>query len=75
MTERKVPALLKAKVSTTDEVTMTLMKGIQKGYMVLSEFENDMTYTVVKVFPKESSAKAYAGDQQIIKVDVVRDFT
>lgn len=75
MTERQVPALLKAKVTPTDEVTTTLIKGLQKGFMILSEFENEMPHVVVKVFPKESSAKAYAGDQQIIKVNVVRDFS
>jgi hypothetical protein len=75
MIERQVPALLKAKFTATDEVTTTLTKGLQKGYMILSEFENDMSHVVVKVFPKESSAKAYAGDQQIIKVNVVREFT
>jgi hypothetical protein len=75
MTERQVPALLKAKFTAVDEVSVSLSKGIQKGFMVLSEFENDMPHVVVKVFPKESSAKAYAGDQQIVKVNVVRDFT
>jgi hypothetical protein len=75
MSERKVPALLKANFTATDEVSVTLSKGLQKGYMVLSEFEKEMPHVVVKVFPKESSAKSYAGDQEIIKVNVVRDYT
>lgn len=72
--ERQVPALLKAKVSIEDQVAVTKVTGMKTGYMVLSEFENELGYVTAKVFPRESSAKAYAQDQEIIEVDIVRKF-
>jgi hypothetical protein len=71
---KQVPALLKAKVSLEDQVSVTKTIGMKTGYMVLSEFETELGYVTAKVFPKESSAKAYAQDQQIIEVDVIRKF-
>jgi hypothetical protein len=72
--ERQVPALLKAKVSIEDQVAITKITGMKTGYMILSEFENELGYVTAKIFPKESSAKAYAQDQQVIEVDVIRKF-
>jgi hypothetical protein len=74
MSERQVPALFKAKIDTTDEVAVKLTPGKKTGYMILSEFENDMEFVVTKVYPRESTAKASADGQQIIKVDVLRVF-
>lgn len=69
-----MPALLKAKVSIEDTVAVSKTVGMKTGYMVLTEFENELGYTTAKVFPRESSAKAYAQDQQIIEVDIIRKF-
>lgn len=74
MRERQVPALLKAKVDATDEVAIKLTPGKRTGYMIQSEFENDMNYVVAKVYPRESAAKASSDGQPVIKVDVVRVF-
>ena len=74
MTERQVPALFKAKVNADDEVAIKLTPGKKTGYMVLSEFEQDIDFTVVKVYPRESAAKASSDGQQVIKVDLIRIF-
>ena len=74
MSERQVPALFKAKVDMSDEVGMKLTPGKKTGYMILSEFENDIDFTTVKIFPRESAAKSSANGDKIIKVDVVRVF-
>lgn len=74
MGERQVPALLKAKVDTSDNASFKLSPGMKTGYMVLSEFEDELGNITSKVYPRESSAKASANGQQIIKVDVVRVF-
>lgn len=71
---KQVPALLKAKVSAEDRIAISKTIGMKTGYMVLSEFENELGYVTAKVFPRESSAKAYAQDQEIIEVDVIRKF-
>ena len=71
---KQVPSLLKARVSIDDQISVTKTIGMKTGYMVLSEFENELGYVTAKVFPKESSAKAYAQDQQIIEVDIIRKF-
>lgn len=75
MGERQVPALLRAKVETADSVSITKTIGMKTGYMILSEFEQDLGAVTAKVYPKESSAKASAQGQQIIKVNVIREFT
>jgi hypothetical protein len=74
MGERQVPALLRAKVDTTDQVSMKLTPGMKTGYMVLSEFENELGTITSKVYPRESAAKASSQGQQIIEVNVVRVF-
>lgn len=75
MGERQVPALLKAKVDTSDHVSITKTIGMKTGYMILSEFEGELGNVTAKVYPKESSAKASAQGQEIIKVNVIREFT
>ena len=74
MGERQVPALLRAKVDVSDKVSINRTVGLQTGYMVLNEFERELGYVTAKVFPTESSAKAYGEGQEIIKVDVIRKF-
>jgi hypothetical protein len=75
MGEKQVPALLKAKVDASDQVSITKTIGMKTGYMILSEFEQELGAVTAKVYPKESSAKASAQGQQIIKVNVIREFT
>lgn len=68
--EKKVPALLRAKVNAEDQMTMSMTKGIKSGFMVKNEFNSDLGAITVKVFSNESAAKSYAQGQEIIKVDV-----
>lgn len=68
-------ALLRAKVTCEDQVDIKKTTGMQHGYMVLSEFENQLGRAVAKVFPSESTAKAYANGQTVIKVSIIREFT
>jgi hypothetical protein len=72
--ERKVPALLRAKVTASDQMSMQLTPGLKTGYMVLNEFVQELGNITSKVFPSESAAKSYAQGQDIIKVDVIRKF-
>lgn len=74
MGERQVPALLRAKVNAEDNVSISKTVGMKTGYMVLSEFEQELGFTTAKIFPRESSCIAYAQGQEIIEVDVVRKF-
>ena len=72
--ERQVPALLRAKVIAEDNVSISKTVGLKTAYMVLNEFQQELGAVTVKTFPTESSAKAYAQGQDIIKVDIVRKF-
>ena len=74
MGDKQVPALLRAKVDTSDHVSMKLSPGMKTGYMILSEFENEVGAITAKVYPRESAAKASSSGQSIIKVNVVRVF-
>ena len=74
MGERQVPALLRAKVDASDQVSIQKTVGMKTGYMVLSEFENELGVMTARVYPRESAAKASADSQRIIKVNVVRVF-
>lgn len=74
MGEKQVPALLRAKVDATDQVSISKTTGMKTGYMILSEFENEMGAVTAKVYPRESAAKASAQGQEIIKVNVIREF-
>ena len=75
MGERQVPALLRARVDAGDAVMIQKTVGLKTGYMVLSEFENELGVMTAKVYPRESAAKASSSGQEIIKVDVTRVFT
>lgn len=72
--DRQVPALLRAKVTTQDNVSVSKVVGLKTGYMVLNEFEMELGNVVAKVFPNESAAKTYGQGQQVVKVEVVRKF-
>lgn len=74
MGERQVPALLRARVNAADEVAIKLTPGMKTGYMIQSEFENELGFMTAKVYPKEASAKASSDGQPVIKVNVVRVF-
>ena len=73
--DKPVAALLRAKVEPSDNVSMKLTVGMKSGYMILSEFENELGTMTAKVYPRESAAKASSSGQEIIKVNVIRDFT
>lgn len=68
--ERQVPALFKAKVSTSEEVTVSLIPGPRTGYMVKDEFITEVGKLTSKVFPSESTAKSYAQGREVIPVEV-----
>lgn len=72
--DRQVPALLRAKVTTEDNMSISKVVGLKVGYMVLDEFNRELGYATSKVFPSESTAKSYACGQEVIKVDVIRKF-
>lgn len=74
MGERQVPALLRAKVDASDQVSIQKTVGMKTGYMVLSEFENELSNMTAKVYPRESAAKASSYGQRVIQVNVVRVF-
>lgn len=74
MGERQVPALLRAKVDATDQISISKTVGMKTGYMILSEFEQELGAVTTKVYPKESAAKASAQGQDIIKVSIIREF-
>jgi len=73
--DKPVAALLRAKVNVDDNMSMKLTVGSKPGFMILSEFENELGTMTAKVYPRESAAKASSSGQEIIKVNVVRDFT
>ena len=67
-------ALLKERLSTNDNISVTLIPGLRTAYMVRTEFEGDLQHITCKIFASESAAKSYAAGQEVIKVDVVRKF-
>jgi hypothetical protein len=71
--EEKVAALLKGKVFANDNVEVQKTIGLQRGYMLLSEY-NLMHKIACKIFPSESVAKSYAQGDEIIEVEIVRKF-
>lgn len=73
--DKQVAALLRAKVTASDQMGMQKTVGMKQGFMILSEFEGELGYYTAKVYPRESAAIASANGQQVIKVNVVRDFT
>lgn len=69
-----MPALLRAKVTMSDDVSMSKVPGLKPGYMVLDEFERELGAMTAKIFPTESACKTYAQGQRVIRVDVIRKF-
>lgn len=67
-------ALLKERLSTADDVNVSLSPGLRTAYMVRTEFEGDLQRMTCKVFASESAAKSYAAGQEVIKVEVLRKF-
>lgn len=67
-------ALANDKLSTGDNVNVSLAPGLQTAYMVQSEFEKDLKGMTCKIFASESAAKTYAAGQSVIKVEVIRKF-
>lgn len=65
-------ALLRAKVTTSDSISIKKTTTYKIAYMTLSEFENDYGQAVVKLFSDEFSAKAYADGEQVIEVQITR---
>lgn len=71
MGDDQLPALLRAKVNVEDKVSVAKVKGLQPGFMLLSDFESGMTS---KVFTSEAAAKSYADSEEVIAVDIIRKF-
>jgi 2-keto-3-deoxy-6-phosphogluconate aldolase len=70
---KPLAALLRAKVDAADEISITKVTTLKEGFMTITEFENSLGYHTVKVFPTESSAKAYAAGERILKVKLERE--
>jgi hypothetical protein len=56
-----------------DNASVKLEKGIQTGYMILSDF-NMLEHLTVKIFPSISAAGTFGDDDKVIKVQVIRQF-
>ena len=70
---KQVPALFKDFGGTSDQMSMTKVTTIKEGYMLITDFENCMGSTTVKIFPTESSARASSSGERILKVKVERE--
>jgi hypothetical protein len=70
---KPLAALLRAKVDAADEISITKVTTLKEGFMTITEFENLLGYQTVKIFPTESSAKAYAAGERILKVKLERE--
>lgn len=66
-------ALLRSSAGTSDEMSMTLVTTVKEGYMVITDFENSLGRVPVRIFPNESTARANADGQRILKVKVERE--
>lgn len=66
-------ALLRSSAGTSDEMSMRLVTTIKEGYMVITDFENSLERVPVRIFPNESTARAAADGQRILKVKVERE--
>jgi len=71
--ERQVPALLRDFGGTSDQVTITKVTTMKEGYMLITDFENCMERTAVRVFPTESSARSFSPMERVLKVKVERE--
>lgn len=68
-----MPALLRDMTATSDQMSLTKVTTVKEGYMLITDFENCMQRTTVKVFPTESSARASSPNERILKVKVERE--
>lgn len=66
-------ALLRSSASVGDEVSITKITTVKEGYMIITDFENSLERVAVRVFPNESSARASADGQRILKVKIERE--
>lgn len=71
--DKPLAALFRSPAGTSDQMSISLVTTLKEGYMTITEFENMLGNHTVKVFPNESSARAYAQGQRILKVKVERE--
>lgn len=71
--ERQVPALFRDFGGANDQMSLTKVTTIKEGYMLITDFENCLGSTTVKIFPTESSARASGGNERVLKVKVERE--
>ena len=64
--------MLKSRIGASETISFKLTRVLKTGYMIKSEFENDLGDMSTKLFPNEETAKAGAHGQEIIKVEIVR---
>ena len=70
---KQVPALLRDFGSASDQMSISKITTVKEGYMLITDFENCMERTAVKVFPTESSARASSPNERVLKVKVERE--
>lgn len=70
---KQVPALFKDFGGTSDQLSITKVTTVKEGYMLITDFENCMERTAVKVFPSESSARSFSPNERVLKVKVERE--
>lgn len=71
--DKPLAALLRSKATTGDEISITKVTTLKEGFMTITEFENQLGYQTVKIFPTESACIAYAAGERILKVKVERE--
>jgi hypothetical protein len=71
--EKQVAALLRDFSGTSDQMAFSKVTTLKEGYMLITDFENCMERTVVRVFPTESSARSFSPKERILKVKVERE--
>lgn len=68
-----MPALLRDFSGTSDQLSISKVTTLKEGYMLITDFENLLEKTTVKVFPSESSARSFSPHERILKVKVERE--
>jgi hypothetical protein len=71
--EKPVAALLRSSAGTSDEMSFKLVTTIKEGYMIITDFENSLERVPVRIYPNESTARASADGQRILKVKIERE--
>lgn len=71
--EKPVAALLRSSAGASDEMSFKLVTTIKDGYMIITDFENSLGRVPVNIFPNESTARANADGQRILKVKIERE--